>query len=231
MSEPGKHPPALEYILLISAFIAGTVDVIGFARLCGIFASAMTGNLAFLGLYLARGQALAAGGSMVALCGFIAGAAAGTIAVRRRSRHVALSRLLSGEVVLFAAVAAIWFGVTAHKIGMLGTDTMVALLSVAMGAQSIVGKQINLSGIPTVVFTSTLSNIVVGITDAFAGEKAFTVGVDTRRQLTSFFLYLFGAFCAGLLVYLDTRLIILLPLLAAAAALAVHAASPPPPAA
>lgn len=228
MSAPGKHPRALEYILGLSAFTAGTVDVIGYARLGGIFASAMTGNLAFLGLYLARGQALAAAGSAVALCGFIAGAAAANIVVRGRSRPVALSRLLGGEVILFAMVAAIWFSTPAHKIGMFGTDAMIALLSVAMGAQSIVGKQINLSGIPTIVFTSTLTNIVIGITDALAGGKAFTLGPDTRRQLTSFFLYLFGAFCAGLLVYLDTRLIILLPLLAAAAALAVHAAAAPP---
>jgi uncharacterized membrane protein YoaK (UPF0700 family) len=228
MSEPGTHPPALEHILSLTAFIAGTVDVIGYTGLGGIFASAMTGNLAFLGLYLARGQALAAAGSAVALGGFIAGAAAANIAVRGLGRQAALARLLGGEVLLFAAAAVIWFSVAAHKIGMLGTDAMIALLSVAMGAQSIVGKQINLSNIPTVVFTSTLTNIVIGITDALVAGKSFSLGADTRRQLISFFLYLFGAFCAGLLVYLDTRLVILLPLLAGAAALAIHARSAEP---
>ncbi|OYV29669.1 MAG: hypothetical protein B7Z81_07265, partial [Acidocella sp. 20-61-6] len=47
-----KTPIHLEYILGLTAFAAGSVDVISFVKLGGVFASAMTGNLAFLGLYL-----------------------------------------------------------------------------------------------------------------------------------------------------------------------------------
>ncbi len=211
---------ALEYILGLTAFTAGAVDVISFTKLGGIFTSAMTGNLAFLGLYLASGALLKAIGSTIALFGFIAGAAIGHGAVRGRPRHAALQRLLGGELLLFVIAAVIWLSVP-HRLGTAATDAMIVMLSVAMGAQSIIGKQINLSNIPTVVFTSTLVNIVIGITETLSSGARFSIGADTRRQLASFFLYLFGAFCAGFLVYLNVGAIIALPVATAAAALAL----------
>ena len=218
---------SLEYILGLTAFTAGAVDIISFARLGGIFTSAMTGNLAFLGLYLASGALFAALGAAIALFGFVAGAAIGHRAVRGLARHAALARLLGGEVLLFAAVAVTWFAAP-HRLGFVGTDAMIVMLAVAMGAQSIIGKQINLSNIPTVVFTSTLVNIVIGLTDALAGGHKFSVSRDTRRQLASFFLYLFGAFCAGFLAFRHVQAIIVLPLLTAAAAYACNAAAARP---
>ncbi len=215
---------SLEYILGLTAFTAGAVDVISFAKLGGIFTSAMTGNVAFLGLYLASGAWLAAVGSAIALFGFVAGAGIGHRAVRGQPRHAALAWLLGGELLLFAAVAVTWF-VAPHRLGSAGTDAMIVMFAVAMGAQSIIGKQINLSNIPTVVFTSTLVNIVIGLTDSFTGGARFSIGHDTRRQLASFFLYLFGAFCAGLLAFMNVQAIIVLPLLTAAAACACNAAA------
>jgi uncharacterized membrane protein YoaK (UPF0700 family) len=219
MNDPKPPPPAyLEYILGLTAFAAGAVDVISFVRLGGIFASAMTGNLAFLGIYLARLSFYSAAGSAIGLCGFIAGSALGHSLTRGKSRPASLSLLLGLEILLLACVVMFWFPF-GHKNGTLAADFLIALLSVSMGLQSIIGKKINLSNIPTVVFTSTLTNLVIGLTDALAAEK-FVLPKDTKRQATSFFLYFFGALAAGIMAYLNLAVLVFLPLAAIAAALA-----------
>lgn len=218
MSEPNKVTPVyLEYILWLTAAAAGAVDVISFVKLGGIFTSAMTGNLAFLGIYIARLSFYAALGSTIGLVGFIAGAALGHGITRTKGRETSLDILLSIEIALLLGVTVLWF-VAPHKAGSTMTDLLIALFAVAMGAQSIIGKKVNLSNIPTVVFTSTLTNMVIGITDALAAGK-FVLPKDTRRQMTSFFLYFFGALIAGILAYLNIAVLIFLPVGIIAAAL------------
>jgi len=53
-----------EWILLLTAFAAGAVDVISFATLGGVFASAMTGNFALLAYYVAQSDSQSAVGSV-----------------------------------------------------------------------------------------------------------------------------------------------------------------------
>jgi len=209
VSSSEKPPAYLEYVLGLTAFAAGAVDVISFVRLGGIFASAMTGNLAFLGIYLARFSFYSAIGSGIGLVGFIVGCGVGNVLTRGRSRSAALNTLLGIEFLLLLAVVLLWFPV-GHRNGSLAADVLISLLAVAMGLQSIVGKKINLSNIPTVVFTSTLTNLVIGLTDALAAER-FVLPVDTRRQATSFFLYFFGALIAGILAYLKIPVLVMLP--------------------
>jgi uncharacterized membrane protein YoaK (UPF0700 family) len=213
-------PCPLEYILVLTAFAAGAVDVISFTKLGGIFASAMTGNLAFLALYIARGALYSAIGSAIALAGFIIGAAAGSLLTRNKPNHQALTILLATETTLLILTVILWFNAP-HINGQLSTDFLILLLSTAMGLQSILGKKINLSNIPTIVFTSTLTNIIIAITDSLASRK-FTLSTDTKRQCASFFLYFFGAFTAGILVFLNLGAVILLPAAAVTAAFILH---------
>jgi uncharacterized membrane protein YoaK (UPF0700 family) len=209
MTTTDKPPAYLEYVLGLTAFAAGAVDVISFVRLGGIFASAMTGNLAFLGIYLARLSFYSAIGSGIGLVGFIVGSGVGNVLTRGRSRPAALNTLLGTELLLLLVFIAVWFPV-GHKNGSLAADVLISLLAVSMGLQSIVGKKINLSNIPTVVFTSTLTNLVIGLTDALSAEK-FALPTDTRRQATSFFLYFFGALVAGIFAYLKVPVLVMLP--------------------
>src|SRR5271170_6363680 len=80
-----------ESILLLTAFAAGAVDVISFATLGGVFASAMTGNFALLAYYVAQSDSLSAMGSVVALVGFAIGCALGVLQRRGRPQEQALS--------------------------------------------------------------------------------------------------------------------------------------------
>jgi uncharacterized membrane protein YoaK (UPF0700 family) len=202
----------LERILGLTAFAAGTVDIISFAGLGGVFASAMTGNLAFLGLYLARFSLFSALGSAVALVGFVVGGVSGTLLGRGRDQHAALTVLLGCETLLLISAVPIWLSTSHHEV-YLSADALILLLSVSMGLQSIVGKRVNLSNISTVVFTSTLTNIVIAITDMLA-TRNYVLPKDTKRQCVSFLLYFLGALYAGYCVFFKLKVLIFLPVAA-----------------
>ena len=212
-----KQEPALslELVLTLTAFASGAVDVIGFSKLGGILASAMTGNLAFLGYYISRFSFASAIGSAIALCGFVLGSSAGTIVARGRTQHAALRLLLGVETLLLAGAVVLWF-LTPHPNGSFSAYAIILLLAFCMGMQGIVGKRVNLSNIPTVVFTSTLTNIVIGLTDMLA-SGVFSVPKDTRRQCASFLMYFLGALGAGFAVYFHAQILIFLPVLAVGA--------------
>lgn len=207
----------LEWVLGLTSFAAGAVDITSFAKLGGVLASAMTGNVALLGLYIGRDSAAAALGSLVALIAFIAGTAAGAWAARQRAQKNAIRLLLAAELVLLVSGAVLWLLTGQPHTGMSG-DAVIALLAGAMGLQIIVGRQLNLSGVPTVVFTSTLTNIVTGVTDALA-NGTWRMPVDMKRQIASLVLYFCGALAAGILVYAATPAIMFLPVAAVGAAL------------
>jgi uncharacterized membrane protein YoaK (UPF0700 family) len=221
--EPDPHP--LERIIGLAAFAAGAVDIISFVKLGGVFASAMTGNLAFLGLYIARLSFYSAIGSALALLCFIVGTACGHILTRGAARDSALRVLLATETALLAAAALLWLP-THHANGSVSADILISLLSASMGFQSIVGKKINLSNIPTVVFTSTLTNLVIGLVETAAARKA-RLAADTRRQMKSLAQYFAGALCAGVLVFLNLQIVVFLPVLSVAAALVIQFTAPP----
>ena len=202
----------LEIILGLTAFAAGAVDVISFAKLGGILASAMTGNLAFLGFYLSRGSFASAVSSMIALAGFVAGSAAGTLLSRTREPRAAIRALLGVECLLLTAAGAVWLP-THHRNGSLSGDAVILLLAISMGIQSITGKRLNLSNVPTIVFTSTLTNIVMAVTGMVASGKAESPE-DTRRQIAAFLLYFLGALGAGFAVYGQLGVLICMPLAA-----------------
>src|ERR1700730_3402395 len=84
----------VEWILFATAFAAGAVDIIGFARLGGVFASAMTGNFALLAYHVAQGNMLSAIGSVIALLGFVAGCVIGFSLRRGRPVRATVNLLL-----------------------------------------------------------------------------------------------------------------------------------------
>src|ERR1700755_965711 len=100
----------VEWILFSTALAAGAVDIIGFAKLGGVFASAMTGNLALLAYHVAQGNTLSAIGSVLALLGFVSGCLIGFTLRRGRTNRTTVSLLLGAEtalLVLFPFVPAV----------------------------------------------------------------------------------------------------------------------------
>lgn len=207
----------VEWILFATAFAAGAVDIIGFASLGGVFASAMTGNLALLAYHLAQGNMLSAIGSAIALAGFVTGCIIGFTLRRGRSGRTTIKLLLGCEtgLLLLFAVYSLW-GVPAALIAAMRLQ--IVILAVAMGLQAVVGQMVSLS---TIVFTSTLTRLVGGITDAIA-TRTSTGLADIKDQIALVGCYLLGALLAGMLAVHGMRGVVLLPLGGVATAFAAH---------
>ena len=131
---------------------------------------------------------------------------------RAGGQHAALRLLLGVETLLLAGAVLVWFS-SQHRNGNISAYTIILMLAFCMGMQGIVGKRVNLSNIPTVVFTSTLTNIVIGLTDMLA-SGVYTVPKDTKRQCASFLMYFLGALGAGFAVHFQATILIFLPVLA-----------------
>jgi uncharacterized membrane protein YoaK (UPF0700 family) len=215
---PDKSPfTHVDTILLLTAFAAGTVDVISFATLGGVFASAMTGNFALLAYYVAQSDAQSAMGSVVALSGFVLGCALGVLLRRSRAQGQALSLLLATEagLLLFFALYAMW---TPHVAHAPSDHLQILLLAVAMGVQAVIGQTISLT---TIVFTTTLTKLVGTIADSLANGDALGLK-DVKIQSAVVVAYLFGALLAGALIVHKADAVVLLPFIGVALAYAAH---------
>jgi uncharacterized membrane protein YoaK (UPF0700 family) len=206
-----------ELILLLTAFAAGAVDVISFATLGGVFASAMTGNFALLAYYVAQSDAQSAMGSVVALSGFALGCALGVLQRRGRAQEQALTLLLANEagLLLFFALYAIWTPHVAHGPS---DHLQILLLAVAMGLQAVIGQTINLT---TIVFTTTLTKLVGTIADSIANGDVSGLK-DVKIQSAVVVAYLFGALLSGALIVRKAEEVVLLPFIGVALAFVMH---------
>lgn len=217
------HLTDSEYMLLLTAFAAGAVDIVSFATLGGVFASAMTGNFALLAYYVAQGDSQAAMGSVVALIGFAIGCALGVLQRRGRAPQQSLNLLLAAEVglLLFFALYAIW---TPHVAHAPSDHLQILLLAVAMGLQAVIGQTLNLT---TIVFTTTLTKLVGTIADSIANGDVSGLK-DVKIQSSVVVSYLFGALLSGALIVHRVEEVVLLPFLGVAAAFVLHRRSRPP---
>ncbi len=207
----------IEWLLILTAFAAGTVDIISFASLGGVFASAMTGNFALLAYYVAKSESQAAVGSVVALIGFTAGCAVGVLLRRGRAQEQALSILLGTEAGLLL-IFAVYALVSPHAAHALPGHLQILLLAVAMGLQAVVGQSISLT---TIVFTQTLTKLVGTIADSIANGDVSCLK-DVKIQSAVMVCYLFGALLSGAMIVRKMDLVVLLPFTGVALAFAMH---------
>jgi len=204
------------------AFASATTDVMSFLALRQVFTSAMTGNTALLGLAVGQGEAAAVWRTLAALLGFVLGVAAGTLAQGGPDRPRRLVPVLALEALCLGLFVTLWY--TLPQPGADGFIHLLIFLSaLGMGAQIVAARRVNLPGIPTVVFTSTLATIVTTVTDGLLRRRAWRW--DTLRQVAIFATYLAGAVLAGALAR-QIGVLVLLPLAAVLAALALQLLSP-----
>jgi uncharacterized membrane protein YoaK (UPF0700 family) len=206
-----------ELVLLFTAFAAGAVDIISFATLGGVFASAMTGNLALLAYYVAQSDSRSAIGSVIALIGFAAGCAAGVLQRRGRAQQQGLTILIVSEAVLLLLFA-LYAMLTPHVAHGPSDHLQILLLAVAMGLQAVLGQTISLT---TIVFTMTLTKLVGTIADSIANGD--TSGLkDVKIQSAVVVSYLFGALLSGALIVRKVEEVVLLPFIGVALAFVMH---------
>ena len=216
MSGNSRHL-GVQSTLLLTAFAAGTVDIIGFAELGGVFPSAMTGNFALLAYHLARGESHSALGSVIALSGFVTGCVLGFSLRRGREQKSALTLLLAGETALLLLFAAYVTRVAPSMHGPSGR-LLIAVLAIAMGLQAVVGQTISLT---TIVFTTTLTRLVGTIVDSIAASRPAALQ-DVGMPAAVLLSYLCGAVLAATLTVGKVNGVALLPVLAVSIALAAY---------
>ncbi|HEX4721505.1 MAG TPA: YoaK family protein, partial [Pseudonocardiaceae bacterium] len=73
--------------LLTLTAVTGLIDAVSYLRLGHVFVANMTGNVVFLGFALAPGSGLSPLASLVAVAGFVVGAAIGGGLARRLERR------------------------------------------------------------------------------------------------------------------------------------------------
>lgn len=208
-----------DLILGLLAIASSATDVIAFVKMQQIFTSAMTGNTALLGLALGQGNLIAAIHSIVALAGYIAGVAFGA-ALPLRSTHRDLLLLLCFEAAFLAAFFAQW-QIVGFPSGGAWLYSLIATSAMGMGMQSVAARKVNLDGIPTVVFTSTLTSLVMTL--MHAGMRRGAISIFTaKRQLLAFIVYGCGAGLTAVLLLYAIDVAIALPLMVVAAAVLVH---------
>ena len=200
------------------AISSGSSDVIAFLMLGHVFASAMTGNTALLGIAVSEGNWLAASQPVTALLGFIAGAALASIIynpAQSAVRHSTIVRtLLVFEAVCLGCFAIVW-EMSDQPIAGFAQYGLILLCSIGMGIQGIAAKRVNAPGVNTIVFTSTLVTIVLSVTEILLRrEDNPGIRTATKRQIAVFGAYGAGALMAGLLYWSEFPLLIWMPVTA-----------------
>ncbi|MBM7520057.1 YoaK family protein [Nocardioides nitrophenolicus] len=199
MSELSPDPTALAersrlWAMLALTFTTGMVDAIGYLGLDRVFTGNMTGNVVILGMAITGAGDLPIAGPLLALAGFMAGAAIGGRALRRA--EPGWTRLTT---LLFAAVGSIVLalGITTAVVGTDREPVALAVttaLGAAMGLQAATARFLAVKDVTTVVVTSTLTGL------AADSRLGLGTGSGSGRRLLAVVAIGVGALAGALLL-------------------------------
>jgi uncharacterized membrane protein YoaK (UPF0700 family) len=211
----------LPAILLALTLLAGTLDAATILRLGHVFVATITGNLVFLGLAAAGAKGFAVVTCAVVIGGFLVGVLVGGWAygAARAHRGLALRNVLGVKVVL-AATASLTVVVAGEDFSVGVRDTVLVLLSMSMGAQSVAIRYLKVPDLVTVVLTFTITG---ALTDRGQGWSDPAV----LRRWLAIVAFAVGALISALLVlYVALRAVMILGLvIIVSAAVATHLVS------
>jgi uncharacterized membrane protein YoaK (UPF0700 family) len=183
-------------LMLALTFSTGVVDAIGYLGLDRVFTGNMTGNVVILGMGLVGGNGLPVLGPLLALVGFLAGAAAVGRTLRRVTEpwSAATTGVLAVVGVVVLVLAGVLLGAPDEP-GKALEITCTTLLGLVMGMQAAAARVVAVKDITTVVVTSTLTGLAA---DSVLG--AGTAKGASRRRAAAVVLLIGGAAAgAGLL--------------------------------
>jgi uncharacterized membrane protein YoaK (UPF0700 family) len=177
--------------LIVLTFVTGIIDAASVLGLGHVFTANMTGNVVFLGFALGGAHDVSIAASLIALGGFLCGAAYGGRLVRKDA-HGALPLALGIEVALLLTGAAV--AGFAGAPGPLGRSLLLVLLSVPMGLQNAAVRRLAVPDMTTTVLTLTLTGI--------AADSSLAGGDSPRiaRRWAAVVAMLAGAFVGAILL-------------------------------
>ncbi|MCW2599690.1 MAG: conserved rane protein of unknown function [Frankiales bacterium] len=161
-ADPAHGP--LPALLLGLTVATGIVDAVSILRLGRVFVANMTGNIAFTGFALAGAPGFVLDASLVALVGFLVGAALGGAANSRFGAHRGrLARNVATAEVLFLVAALVITVVVGDDLGTVPRDCVVALAAVALGLQNAAVRRLAVPDLTTTVLTMTLTGVAADL--------------------------------------------------------------------
>lgn len=198
----------LPVVLAVLTVTTGLVDAVSVLGLERVFTANMTGNVVFLGFAVAGEPGFSVPRSVVALCGFLAGALLGGrlgVALSDGSRRRWLLMVAAVEAVLLFAAASLSLAYdleTASPVA--GLYGLIILTAVAMGLRNATVRRLAVPDLTTTVLTLTITGI--------AADSSLAGGANTRlgRRLTAIMSMLAGAVLGAVLL---TRWGLAVPLL------------------
>jgi uncharacterized membrane protein YoaK (UPF0700 family) len=162
--------------LLLLTFATGLVDAVSVLELGHVFVANMTGNVVFLGFWLAPHTVVDVTAALVSLVSFVTGAVLGGRLARHLDREIRhwLAVTLCIEVVMLVALS------TLAGTGVLDYRDhtkliLIAGLAVTFGIQNSTARQFGIQELSTTVLTTTISGI--GFDSRLAG------GTGDREKL------------------------------------------------
>ncbi|GAB7006345.1 YoaK family protein [Nocardioides sp. AN3] len=185
----------LHLILMLSLTLStGAVDAVGYLALDRVFIGNMTGNVVILGMGIAGAGGLPVVGPLLALCGFLTGAALGGRSLGPTggswSGPVTVLLLAVGATTIVAGAVLVLAPGLPH-------GAMIAMstgLAVALGAQAATARHLAVKDVTTVVVTSTLTGLAA---DSVFGNRS---GPVVGRRILAVGLMMAGAVAGGLAV-------------------------------
>lgn len=191
MPEPQARLDTRTGMAVALAFVAGFVDVVGWLALARLYTSHVTGNTSAIGIDLAKGRVVDAFTHTVPVLAFVAGAAAGSalaqIVIRRGARSVIAPGL--GMAAALVGAFLLWARVTAHA-GVVpleplwAFDLQAALLSSAMGVQTVTFRRVDGATVRTTYVTGMLTHLAEEVTEHLLARDA-PKDPDFRRRVVT----------------------------------------------
>ncbi|WP_230313357.1 YoaK family protein [Nakamurella alba] len=183
-------------LMLALTFSTGIGDAVGYLGLDRVFTGNMTGNVVILGMGLVGAEGLPVTGPLLALVGFLVGAAVGGRALKGLDAgwFPRTTILLAVVAVVIAALAGLLFVFPHPTIPV--AVTVTTLLSTAMGLQAATARHIAVKDVTTVVVTSTITAIAADSPLGGGSPKGW------ERRLGAIVLLILGAAVGALLLRL-----------------------------
>jgi uncharacterized membrane protein YoaK (UPF0700 family) len=186
------------WLMLYLTAVTGALDAVGYLGLDRVFTGNMTGNVVILGMGIAAQESLPVAGPLIALSGYITGAATVGRLMRGRRRGwntmVTITMFCNSLVLAFVAVV---LQVIPHSGGSAIGIAVAATIAGVMGAQASVARFLAVTDMTTVVVTSTLTS--------YASETLILGGLAAlkHRRLWAVIAIFCGALAGSLMMKVD----------------------------
>ena len=160
-----RRPDRLHAVVALLTFASGCSDAVALMALGGAFTSVITGNLIFVGRAVGTRSPSPAVHAALAVIGYIAGVAFGSL-LTRFAWHRGAATLFFAESCIFAAANAAWLGYRADPPTAV-RDALLTAIAAALGLQGAAARA--LDGAPSTTYmTGALTNLVMSFT---AGKR------------------------------------------------------------